>query len=172
MRSILYTTLGMLAAAAVSCSPLTKTRQAELPGKVRQAVEGKNLHVAVSYTNPNKMQPRSLSGGYDFALRNDSAFAYLPYFGEVYGGAAAYSDTEGGIKFKEPAEDYQMSGDEKNGYEISFKVKAPRDRYQVFMSVSTNGYATISITPNQASHISYNGELVFQDSSATSPSTP
>ncbi len=162
MRNIFYIAFSLLAAISVSCSPLTKARQVEQPVRVKQAVEDKNLHIDVSYANPAKMQPRSVSGGYDFALQNDSAFAYLPYFGEVYGGAAAYGDSNGGIKFKEPMEDYQISGNEKDGYEISFKVKSPRDGYQVFLSISANGYATISITPSLSSHISYDGELVFE----------
>jgi hypothetical protein len=164
MKNIFYIALGFIAAASVSCSPLGKARQAEQPSQVKQAVEGKNLRVEVSYASPAKMQPRTVSGGYDFALQNDSAFAHLPYFGEVYGGAAAYGDSEGGIKFREPVEDYRLSGNEKEGYEISFKVKSSRDGYQVFLSISTSGYATISITPTLSSHISYNGELVFKDS--------
>ncbi len=163
MKHILYISMGILALVFASCAPLTKAQEAELQAKVKQAVEGKKFRIAVNYVNPIKFQSRALSSEYDFAIKADSAFSYLPYFGESYGGSAAYDSNDGGIKFKEPMQEYKLSGNEKKGYEMSFRIKSPRDSYQIFLSVSTTGYASISITPTQSSQINYNGELVFEE---------
>lgn len=43
-----------------------------------------SFNVAVTYMMPVSYPARTLSYGYGVALRNDSAFVYLPYMGRVY----------------------------------------------------------------------------------------
>ncbi len=162
MKTMLHALICILLISLFSCASFTKAQQVERQLKVQQAVEAKNFRIAVSYANPVKMTPRALSGGYDFAVRADSAFAFLPYFGEAYS-ATAYGNTEGGIKFAEPLRDYKITGNAQNGYEISFEIKSPRDTYKVFITVGATGYASINVTPLLSSFISYSGELALPE---------
>ena len=43
-----------------------------------------SFNVDVTYMMPVSYPARTLSYGYGVALRNDSAFVYLPYMGRVY----------------------------------------------------------------------------------------
>ena len=48
-----------------------------------KAFDADSFNVAVTYMMPVSYPARTLSYGYGVALRNDSAFVYLPYMGRV-----------------------------------------------------------------------------------------
>ena len=60
-----------------------------------------SFNVAVTYMMPVSYPARTLSYGYGVALRNDSAFVYLPYMGRVYQPAM----NDDGLRFALPAKD-------------------------------------------------------------------
>ena len=86
----------------VSCSS-SKTLPATVD-KVTQKVQSKDFVITVNYANPLRGQQIYLTSDYDLRIKNDSAFAYLPYYGVAY--VAPYGISEGGIKFSEPVNDY------------------------------------------------------------------
>ena len=81
----------------------------------------------------------------------------MPYFGTVTG-AAAYGGHDGGMKFEGKPEGYTVTA-KKNGYQVNAEVRGENDTYRLSLSVSSEGSSSLSITSNNRSVISYNGEI-------------
>ncbi len=139
-----------------ACSS-TKTTS-ETISAITRKVESKDITVTVHYANPLRMRQIVLTSEYDLRLKNDSAFAYLPYFGVAY--SAPYGSSEGGIKFAEPMNDYAITPNKKsNGWDIHFKIRSKEDIYEIFMNIFNNGSALFSVTSQKRDMISFSGEI-------------
>ena len=139
-----------------ACSS-TKTATESI-GEVTRKVESKDVTVTVHYANPLRMKQVVLTSEYDLRIINDSAFAYLPYFGVAY--SAPYRSSEGGIKFAEPMTDYAIASNKKsNGWDIHFKIRSKEDVYEIFMNIFNNGSALFSVTSQKRDMISFSGEI-------------
>lgn len=100
----------------------------------------------------------NLSGsGYDLKVSKDSIEAYLPYYGRAY--TAQMNPDDAGIKFKSKDFTYTRSEQKKGGWNINIKPKDGKDIQSMTLSVSTKGYATLSINSNNRQPISFNGVL-------------
>ena len=113
-----------------------------------------------------RSMPGSQGGGtinltgssYDFTVTPDSIVAYLPYYGRAY--SAPYNPTEGGIKFKSKNFSYVKSRNKKGSYLISIKTKDLKsENYQMMLTVSEKGYATLMVNSNNKQPINFNGVL-------------
>ncbi|TRX37249.1 DUF4251 domain-containing protein [Flavobacterium sp. ZT3R18] len=80
----------------------------------------------------------------------------MPYFGKAYGGIGYGGD--GGLKFEGKPQDYTIEKTNKQ-YRIKAVVKGERDVYSLLLSVYFGGSATLSVSSNYRSTISYNGEI-------------
>ncbi len=122
-----------------------------------QKIQQKDFTVLVNYANPLRGTQIYLTSEYDLKIRNDSAFAFLPYFGvafsESYGG-------DGGIKFAEPMINYSIKNKKKSdGWDIRFKVKARESVYEISMDIYNNGSSTISVNTFNRDMITFLGEV-------------
>ena len=97
-------------------------------------------------TNPNfvKFQP-------------DSIKSEMPFFGRAYSGVGYGRD--GGLKFEGKPQEFTIEKGKKN-YQIKATVKGTNDVYMLFLSVSFEGSAMLSISSNNRSSISYSGDIV------------
>jgi len=95
-------------------------------------------------TNPNfvKFAPELISSD-------------MPYYGRAY--SVAYGG-DAGLKFEGKPEVYTVEKKKKN-YEIEAKVKSNNDYFTINLSVSFEGSSSMSISSNNRSSISYNGEI-------------
>ena len=151
---LIYSTFALLFLTACSSAKTTPETISEIARKV----ESKDYTVTVHYANPLRMKSVVLTSEYDLRIKNDSAFAYLPYFGVAH--TAPYRSSEGGIKFAEPMTDYVISSNKKlNGWDIRFKIRSKGDTYEIFMNVFNNGNATLSVTSQQRDMITFSGEI-------------
>lgn len=80
----------------------------------------------------------------------------MPYFGRVTGFVSYGGD--GGMKFEGIPEGYTVTA-EKKGYQVSAVVKGENDIYRLSLSVSLEGSASLAITSNNRSVITYSGEI-------------
>ncbi len=97
------------------------------------------------------------SNNYDVSFQPELIESYLPFFGNA-SGSVAYSPNQGGIKFKEKPEEFNVEI-VKNKYEIKVVVKDNFDTYSLFLSIGMEGYASLRIISNKRSIISYNGNI-------------
>jgi hypothetical protein len=82
--------------------------------------------------------------------------SYMPFFGRAYS-IAGYG-TDAGLKFKGQPEIYTIEKKEKV-FQIEVVVKGETDRFSLFLSVGIEGSASLSISSNDRSTISYQGEI-------------
>lgn len=140
----------------LSCSSSKTTL--EVRNEITQKVESKNFTVNVNSANPQRMKQVFLTSEYDLRIKNDSAFAFLPYFGVAY--IADYGSTDGGIKFAEPMTDYSVTPNKKsNGWDIRFKVKSKQTLYDFYLNVFNNGTTMFTVSSFQRDAITFDGEV-------------
>ena len=151
---LIYTVLVVLFFMA-SCSSTKPTVEKTLD--VKNKVQSKDFTLNVNYANPMSGHNVYLTSGYDLRIKNDSAFAYLPYYGRAY--SASYGG-DGGIQFAEPMSGYIVEENKKSDrWNIHFSVKSKVDSYVVYIHLFNNGTATVSVNSTNRQTITFNGEL-------------
>jgi len=141
-----------------SCSFL-KTRPESIQ-ELTQKVQSKDFTVSVNTANPLRMRQFYLTSEYDLQLKNDSAFAFLPYFGVAY--SAPYGGGDGGIKFAEPMINYSVKSNKKsNGWNIYFKINANDCVYEFYMNIYNNGSSMFTVNSFNRDAITFNGEIKY-----------
>lgn len=98
------------------------------------------------------------SSSYYTLVANDSIFkADLPYFGRVY--MTTYG-SEGGIKFEGQAENLKITLNEKKRMiEIQFHIRGKNEKFEVFLSIGSSGFASLRINSQNRQPIAYSGTL-------------
>ena len=90
-------------------------------------------------------------------FRPDTIESYMPFFGRAY--SIEYGG-DGGIKFEGKPEEFKVvTRKEGRGYDIHVTVSVTRDSYKLSLSVGADGNATMTVTSNQRSSITYNGHI-------------
>ena len=106
---------------------------------------------------------KNLMSDYTLIIDNDSANAYLPFFGRSYGGAYGGS---GAIEFNNKIDDYTVVLKEKkkeknNMKQISFSVKDENEVFNCNLSISKSGMATLNVSSNSRQTVTFSGEIVI-----------
>ena len=150
--------LNIAAVLILSACASSKTSVNERIIEAKGFVEKKDYVISVDYAQPMRGGLVHLNGNYDLTVRNDSAIAYLPYFGEVQSLPLDMSD--GGIKFAEPMINYQVTPKKKGGgYDVTFKVNAREYRYDFLLSIFDKGASSIIVNSVQRDQITFSGTL-------------
>lgn len=89
-------------------------------------------------------------------FKPDKITSEMPFFGRAYSGVAYNRD--GGLKFEGKPKEFTVKKGKKD-YQIKAVVKGDTDVYSLFLSVFFEGSATLTISSNDRSTISYNGEI-------------
>lgn len=97
---------------------------------------------------------RNLTSEYDMRVIGDSIVTYLPYFGRAY--VAPIDPTQGALQFTSTDFSY-TSKKKKNGWDITIVPKDNKEVRQLYLSVSTKGYARLQVLSNNRDPISFNG---------------
>ena len=97
------------------------------------------------------------SNNYSVTFKPDLIDCDLPYFGRATA-PMAYGSSDGGIKFNEKPEEYSIKNKNKK-FDIEVEVKDKEDNYMLYLSVRSEGYATLRIISNLRTPISFNGEI-------------
>jgi hypothetical protein len=90
-------------------------------------------------------------------FKPDKIKSEMPFFGRAYSGVA-YGSRDGGLNFEGSPKEFTIEKTKK-GYQIKAAVKGDTDVYQLFLSVSFGGSATLTINSTNRSVISYIGEI-------------
>ena len=128
--------------------------------ELTQKVQSKDFTVSVNTVDPMRMRQHYLTSEYDLRIKNDSAFAYLPYFGVAY--SAPYGGGEGGIKFAEPMMNYSVKSNKKStGWDIYFKIKDRENSYEFYVNIFNNGSSLFTVNSFNRDPITFNGEIKY-----------
>ena len=129
-------------------------QKATLKKELKKMVDTQTIKFIARQAYPMSGSSVALTSYYTLQLKNDSAYAYLPYFGVAY--QAEYASTDGGIKFEEKMAAYKTSL-VKGAYEIEFSAKSPKDSYWCSLSISQEGYATLIVNSQHRQQIRFYG---------------
>ena len=109
----------------------------------RAVPNGKSSIDLSSRTNYLKIEPEMIDSD-------------MPFFGRSF--KPGYANTDNGIKFKEKPVKFDIKN-EKNKYKVNIEVKDPKDFYKLFLTIQFDGSATLSVSCNNLSTISYYGGI-------------
>ena len=96
-------------------------------------------------TNPNYVQ-----------FRPNNIKSEMPFFGRAFSGVGYGSDV--GLHFEGTPKEFSVEKGKKS-YQIKVVVRGEKDTYTLLLSVFFEGSATLSISSNNRSTISYNGDI-------------
>ena len=121
-------------------------------------VNSKEFVFIARNVSPQGYRTINLSGNGDNVMfQPEMIKSDMPFFGKSYGGSS-YGSGDGGIKFEGAPKVYTIEKTKKY-YRIKVEVKGERDFYDLLLSVYFEGNATLSISSNTRSTISYSGKI-------------
>lgn len=125
---------------------------------IEKKIQSKDFVIVVTHANPLRGKQRFLTSSYDLKIRNDSAFAYLPYFGVAHSPRIGLQDS--GIKFAQLMRNYtNVPTKKKNGWNIRFDVKDNGYSYRVNLTVFDNGNSSINVQSIDRDAITFYGNV-------------
>jgi hypothetical protein len=148
--------LAALAAVIPVCAQSTDKTAA-----IQSLVESKNYVFRAQTALPQSGQSRNLTSISDLKISTGAIVSDLPYFGRAY---APVDPNEGGIQFTSKDFTYTSKPKKKGGWEIAIKpndIKA--DVRQMWLTITTNGYATLRVICNNRNPITFNGQIFSPD---------
>ena len=150
---------GLLLIFATYSFVLGQDKKADKVAKIKNKIENQQFTFIADYVIPLRGQSRSLNSiDYDFRVKKDSLVAYLPYFGQAYFDIP-YNATDGGIKFTSTKFDYRLTTRKNGSWLIQIVPQDVKNTSKIFMDVSRDGYATLSINSYNKDEITFNGYL-------------
>ena len=124
--------------------------------ELQQMFDTKNFIFKAETANPQSGRMRQLTQEYDLTISRDKITSFLPYYGRAYNAPVS---SEGGIKFTSIDFSFEIKN-VKKGWEITMKPNDVTDVHQMYLTVFTNGRATLEVTSNNRQNISFNGYVV------------
>lgn len=81
----------------------------------------------------------------------------LPYFGRAYSGVGYGGDS--GLEFEGKPENYTLEDGKKNVKIINTRVKGDHDSFNINLTITPSGYATLNVLSNNRNSITYTGVI-------------
>lgn len=138
-------------------SELKEERKLEKQKQIEAMVNSKNFVFVAQTVLPSGMEAVNLSLNQSYIkFQPDLIDSYMPFFGRAYSGVGYGTDT--GLHFKGIPEKFTI---EKKGktFQINVVVKGETDIFSLSLSVGFEGSTLLSISSNNRSTISYQGEI-------------
>jgi hypothetical protein len=119
-------------------------------------VDSKEFIFVANTVMPQNGRTINLTTEYTVEFHPDLIKSDLPFFGRAFSGVGYGGDE--GMRFEGKPSDYSMEKTKK-AYVIKTNVRGERDSYSMMLSVYFEGSATLSISSNNRSSISYYGDI-------------
>ncbi len=158
VQLIVFLLIGLTPAMAQSTDRKTAKEQKKIEREKEIAVlvDSKKFEFRARRALPTGFKQMDLTTNPNFILFSpDSIVSEMPFFGRAY--SVPYGG-DGGLKFDGKPEVYTIEKDKKF-YMVDAKVKSKGDYFTINLSISFDGDATMSISSNSRSPISYYGEI-------------
>ena len=131
-------------------------KRVEKEKEIAVLVESKNFEFRATRAIPTGYKSVDLTTNPNFIkFSDDLIVSEMPFFGRAY--SVSYGG-DSGLKFEGKPEVYKVEKKKKN-YEIEVKVKDKNDYFTINLTVAFEGNSSMSISSNNRSSISYNGEV-------------
>lgn len=145
----------------VNAQTSKEDKKAAKLAEIKSSVEAKRYTFVADYVIPQRGGSHQLTTEYDLRVTPDSVISYLPYFGRAYSDVG-YGSSEGGIKFTSTKFEYSAKDKKKGGWEITITPKDAKNINRLVLTISTDGYASLSVNSINRDYISFNGHLSYK----------
>lgn len=136
---------------------LKEERKIEVQRQVEIIVNSKEFNFVAKSVSPLGHKTIFLNGNSDtVAFSPEMIKSALPYYGRVYSGSSYGGD--GGMNFEGVPIDYSLVK-EKKYFLLKSSVKGSNDVYNLTLTIYFEGGASLMITCNNRSSITYDGEI-------------
>jgi hypothetical protein len=152
----------LLAALLLSGSSMTvsaqerQTEKAAEAAKIRQTLLSGKYKIDIKRAVPFAERTIDLTPSYSIAVRNDSLFSDLPYYGRAY--SIPYGGGKG-LTFNAPLSHYKVKTTKKGRTDISFKCRTEEDTYDFTLRVYDNGNSSVDVSMLNRQPIGFHGEI-------------
>ena len=136
---------------------LKEEKKIEKQKQVEAMVNDTNFVFVARTALPTGMRSVNLTTNQNYVkYQPDLIDSYMPFFGKAYSGIGYGADT--GLKFQGKPEEFKVEKTKK-AFQIDAVVKGTTDNFRLSLSVGFEGSASLTITSNNRSTISYQGEI-------------
>ncbi|MFL9830967.1 DUF4251 domain-containing protein [Flavobacterium sp. ST-87] len=125
---------------------------------IEKLIDAKAFEFVAQNSNSQIFRFIDLTANPNFVrFRPDFIKSEMPFFGRGFSGLG-YGSSDTGLKFEGKPEKFEVKK-VKKGYQIDVEVKGQQDFFNMTLSVSSQGSATLSIISNNRSPINYFGAI-------------
>ncbi|MBR4650955.1 MAG: DUF4251 domain-containing protein [Prevotella sp.] len=133
-------------------------RALEMEKKVAQSLRERDYSIEVTMMYPQSMPARNVTPDFGIAVRGDSLYSYLPYFGRAYD--IPYGGGKG-LDFAAPITDYSDTQPKADRHVIEISVDNDEDLLLYHLDIFVNGRTDITVTSRKRDRISFSGEMTW-----------
>lgn len=155
MKYVNKAIMGLSFLIVVSCFGANAQKQKATD--INQLIQSRNFIFKAESVTPSKGGFRNVTSDYDLRVFGDSVISYLPYFGEAY--TAPMNPGDAGLQFTSIHFQYTAKPAKKGGWEITINPTDAGDVRQMYLNITSTGYATLNVTCNNRQPISFSGYI-------------
>ena len=145
----------------LSVSIQAQSRQEKRISEVKRLIESKDYVFLAESATPLSGSVIRLTSIYFLKINKDTLDSHLPYFGVAF--RAPMGTTESPLSFTSTDFDYSMKESKKAGFQIKIRINNPSDPDLLMLSITSSGFATLTVNSMHRQPISFYGELVSGD---------
>jgi len=123
---------------------------------IAKKILGKRYVFVPQSATPLQGSMRQLTAEYELKVLPDTINSFLPYFGRAY--SAPIGASQSGISFTSTDFAYSITPRKKGGWDILIRPNKT-DVQKMYLSVSSNGSATLQVTSTNRQAISFYGNI-------------
>jgi len=143
---------------SVSCAA-NKQVSAEQEQAVQRAIAAKDFEIEASTAIPMRGRSVPLTSFYSLAVKGDSVYSNLPYFGQAYnipyGGGS-------GLIFDSTVKNYNVASGKRGANIITFQAQSPDGKVEYTVEIQSEGSASILVNSQNRQAIRFDGKLVAE----------
>lgn len=132
-------------------------KKLEKRGQLEMMINSRDFVFIPRIALPSGMKPVNLATD-QYGIKFQPYFidSYIPFFGRAYSAVGYGNDT--GLSFKGKPEKFEIEKNRKT-FQVNVIVKGGSDIFRLFLSIGFEGNASLSISSDNRSTISYQGEI-------------
>lgn len=166
-KHIAFAIVVVLSAAATACSSSRLTTEEKAQIETRRAnyvinsINSRRFTIEVDRVTPYRGISRSLSYGYEIAVKGDTLVSYLPYFGQAY--SLPYGGGKG-LNFQSTITALRQNHNNKKMLTtLHLFTTNEEDTYQYIVEIFDNGRSHIEVRSRLREAISFDGYMKLPD---------